>query len=518
MRYNAVLPALAVICSKQILDGQTQDSTYILKHVDCHEEYRIWFLSKTTALYIPQHSLWSCTMDNTADSTNNTANTLVGWTSESPGRGTWAIISSCLFTIFICTWTAIHPRVHTNHRLLRLHKLAQLVKTILAPEMVCLESLQEWVQARKMVKRSAAATDGGMTMIHSFYIGMLGIRYRTDSGNKVLWPSQYAWLLNNDLVKWADRDSWGLSEQSIRDKNKADGVMKLAALCQVIWFVVQCSARAAHGLPIAPLETMTLAYVVVVVITYLFWWTKPKDIATASFVDLPAMSVEQMEIFESLSMENTYDEDDTSLKNSKSIAWYLVARDCKDDEVLVMGHLQAPSSTSIHETEHRIPSVDSNISLDSISLDRVSPASSISGSEPLHRVTTTKEASEDQKIITEWDEALYFSKFWPLICAMGAAFGAFHLISWDSTFPTMTECWLWRGSAIVSVVTSIVCMQFKAVALRWDGPLTILRVGSPVLYLVSRAVMMVEAFVALRAMPASAYDTYVISNYLFHIF
>ena len=114
------------------------------------------------------------------------AHELVGWTPESLGRGTWDIISSCFFTILICTWTAIHSRIHVSIYLARLHKLFQLVKTTLAPEMVCLESLQEWVQARKMVRRSVAATDGGLKFVQAFYIGMLGIRDRTARGHRVL--------------------------------------------------------------------------------------------------------------------------------------------------------------------------------------------------------------------------------------------------------------------------------------------------------------------------------------------
>lgn len=52
---------------------------------------------------------------------------------------------------------------------------------------------------------------------------------------------------------------------------------------------------------------MTIAYVVVMIVTYFFWWIKPKDIATASFIELPQMDIEQWGVFESLTMENTYD-------------------------------------------------------------------------------------------------------------------------------------------------------------------------------------------------------------------
>lgn len=452
-----------------------------------------------------------------ADSSNtNLAYGLVGWTPESGGRGTWSIITSSLFTIFICTWTAIHPRIHTEHRLHVLHKLAQLVKTILAPEMVCLESLQEWIQARKMVKRSANATEHGLKLVHAFYIGMLGIRYQTEHGHKVLWPSQYAWLLNNGLTRWSERDTWGLSEDSIRDKNKADGLVKLAAICQVTWFVLQCITRTAHQLPIAPLEAMTLAYVLVVFLTYIFWWLKPKDIATASFVKLPDMTEEQWRVFQSLAMENAYDREDTDVKPSRNLAWYLVSRDCKGIDVLV---------TRTHLTDDTERS--SMVRIDTPeTMDEAERSGSSRGTdsdeESTNLATAVAEdhkqsAEQDEHVITEWDEALYFSRFWPLICVLGAAFGAFHLVSWNTAFPTITERWLWRTSALLSVATSIVCMQFRKMSLRWDGPLTVVRVGSPVLYLISRIAMIVEVFAAMRAMPAATYQTYVVVNYWFHV-
>ncbi|KAK5086394.1 hypothetical protein LTR05_003562 [Lithohypha guttulata] len=199
----------------------------------------------------------------------------------------------------------------------------------LAPEMVCLESLQEYVQARKLTSRVACNTGNGLQLIHAYYIGMMGLRYRTAAGWNVLWPSQYAYLLKQKLVSWEDRSSWGLDIQTIRDKNKADGLVKLATLWQVVWFTLNCVTRKAKGVPIAPIEALTLAYVFVTILTYAFWWRKPKDIATASFVDLPVMNEIQRTAFESLSMETTYDTDEENWKPSKNIAWYLIARDCE---------------------------------------------------------------------------------------------------------------------------------------------------------------------------------------------
>lgn len=432
----------------------------------------------------------------------------------------------------------------------------------MAPEMVCLESLQEWVQARKTVRRTADVTNGGLKLVHAFYISMLGIRYRTSTGYRVLWPSQYTWLLNKGLISWDDRDSWGLSEDYIKDKSKADGLVKLAALCQVFWFVLQCVTRSAHSLPIAPLEAMTLAYVFIVLLTYGFWWYKPKDIATVTFVDLPDMTSNQATVFESLAMENTYDVDFQGPDPPKNIAWYLIARDCNDDELLVMGAQEGLENNgidtkipeSIHSVtigedgeagEGQITKLDRKNRIGTWPLYQRSrnpePRSEIhiastwgpvkinghigerldvhKGPAPRARENNTVPRNgpeHDPNIITEWDEALYFSKLWPLICILGAAFGALHLISWKSVFPTMLERWLWRSSALCSVATSIICMQFRTLSLQWKGPLTIVQIGSPILYGLSRVVMMAEVFASLRAMAPAIYETYEIWNYWLH--
>lgn len=60
-------------------------------------------------------------------------------------------------------------------------------------------------------------------------------------------------------------------------------------------------------------------------------------------------------------------------------------------------------------------------------------------------------------------------------------------------------------------------MQFRKMSLTWDGPLTVIKVASPLFYLVTRVVMAVEAFVGLRAMDPAIYDTYALTNYWFHL-
>jgi hypothetical protein len=234
---------------------------------------------------------------------------------------------------------------------------------------------------------------------------------------------------------------------------------------------------------------MTLAYVFNALVTYALWWEKPKDIVTASFINLPQMTSVQWTKFESLAMENTYDVSHPGQEQSDSIAWYVVPRDCRDDEVGVM--------------EDQEQHLQESVSLAETNAQKIEPTATVT--------------EQDTDVITEWDANLYMTRYWPLLCLLGASFGAIHLISWVSSFPSETERWLWRIGALVSVVTSVLCMQFRKMSLRWEGILTIIKVGSPLLYLISRVVMAVEAFVGLRAMEPATYDTYALTNYWFHL-
>lgn len=251
---------------------------------------------------------------------------LVGWVLESPGRGTLSLVLSCLSTIFLCTWVVIHSRVYKRPSLHALHKFVLFLKTLMPPEFIAVEGLQEWSQAQKMVKDCTVVTRGGLKLTHAFYIGMLALRYRKQRGEKVIWPNQYTWLLEQGLTDWKDHALWGLDEENIRDKSDADTTAKVLALGQVSWFVGQSIMRHAHNPPLSQLETMTLSYIPLIAITYFYWWVKPKDVMAASVVDLPDMTQEERETFQSMAVSSSFDSEGIERQDSLWTMWYLTPR------------------------------------------------------------------------------------------------------------------------------------------------------------------------------------------------
>lgn len=249
---------------------------------------------------------------------------LVGWVEESPGRGTLSLVVTCLFTICLCTWAVIHARVCKSPSRRCLHKVVLFLKTVIVPEFIAVEGLQEWSQARRrMVKDCALLTGGGLKLVHDSYIGMLALRYHTPQGARVMWPNQYTWLLRQGLINWRNHAAWGLSEENVRDKSNADSTAKLLAPSQVIWFAAQSIMRHVHNLPLSQLESMTLSYIPLFAVTYLFWRVKPKDVFTPSVVD---MRPEQKLTFEAMAVSSAFDDEGTKKQESLWTIWHLTPR------------------------------------------------------------------------------------------------------------------------------------------------------------------------------------------------
>ncbi|KAL8725211.1 MAG: hypothetical protein Q9166_007493 [cf. Caloplaca sp. 2 TL-2023] len=325
---------------------------------------------------------------------------------------------------------------------------------------------------------------------------MLALRYRTTRGNRVIWPNQYTWLLQQNLIKWEDHEQWGLSEENIHDKSNADGTVKLLALGQVCWFAAQSIMRTAHNLPLAQLESMTLSYILLFAIVYLFWWIKPKDVLSPSIVDLPDMSEEQHATFESMAVSHAFDDEGNGNQDSLWSIWSLTPR--------------------VFEKEAEDKAMQE-------ARDKLSEQHEIFTKPRLKRATAFDETTfiklqNKGTVVAHWDPKVYHSKIlWPINCLFGASFGALHLISWDTHFPTFVELWLWRASGIASIISMLVFMQFEKVVLRWGGPMTLISLASPAMYLLSRIVMMGGVIAAFRAADPKIYDTYVVSTYLIHI-
>ncbi|KAI7084949.1 hypothetical protein KC356_g6296 [Hortaea werneckii] len=427
---------------------------------------------------------------------SNSSTELVGWQDESSGRGSLSIVLSCLYTTAICTWVVIHARIDRREKFRVAHKLALCFKTFIAPEFIAVEAAQEWTQAQRTVRDAAKYTDAGMKLVQAYYIGMFGIRYRTSEGTRVLWPNQFQWLLEQGHFEWSHHPEWGLSEEVIKDKSNADSAAKLFALAQSVWFVARCATRAFHHFPISPLESMTLGYIPLFMIAYLFWWVKPKDIELPSIVDLPLLSESQQEHFENLAVDDSFDEEGKASQTSLWSAWYLTPR--------VFEKEQTERDAQAEEEEYAI---EIQLWQDHRNKCLLLDCQDCRQRKP-QRPSKRKEI-----ILSHWNPELYHSKLWPITCLAGISFPALHLVCWNTTFPTHFESWLWRGAAIASIVSMLIFMHFEKITVHRHDPWLGVKIASPALYLCSRMIMLGLAAAAFRASEPMIYETYVSSGF-----
>jgi len=78
-----------------------------------------------------------------------------------------------------------------------------------------------------------------------------------------------------------------ISEGQIRDKSKANQLVKGIVSLQALWFAAQCISRMALGMTISLLELNTFAHAICALVAYSLWWHKPLDVEEPTLVQGP---------------------------------------------------------------------------------------------------------------------------------------------------------------------------------------------------------------------------------------
>lgn len=76
-----------------------------------------------------------------------------------------------------------------------------------------------------------------------------------------------------------------VTEDEVADRNKGDLLIKILALLQVSWMLIQIIARATQRLSSTPLEIMTMSFSACAFITYVLLLDHPQDVNTSIYID-----------------------------------------------------------------------------------------------------------------------------------------------------------------------------------------------------------------------------------------
>ncbi|KAI2783457.1 hypothetical protein F4815DRAFT_442326 [Daldinia loculata] len=251
-------------------------------------------------------------------------NGLVGWQRNPTHRGTMNILESCILTIIACTWTIHHPNVprQTPNTLLGnfLHHLKWMTLTVLLPEFILAQAVDEYLWVRKTwkdlpkPKTDFNSKDGLFDMTyeekndwskkHLYYANMGGFRVNLlDDAEGRGRPADIFPLTSGELIKYlAITDPPHTSEHSqhspaaeaspaeappaeapisktqIERMVKRDALIKTIAFLQISWIILSTLARWHLHRSTSQLEIMTVAFATCAVLTYILRWDKPQNI------------------------------------------------------------------------------------------------------------------------------------------------------------------------------------------------------------------------------------------------
>ena len=251
---------------------------------------------------------------------------LVGWTSSPNTRGTIDVIWSCIFVVFLSTWTTLHNNVPPVKKgpIWRLRNKALLmVVGLLAPEYVACIAFTELRTALTVQSHMKDIGYDEWTLAQSFFAAMGGymlhyngddrpisaenfIKWQRSGAIRVLRSTETALSKPKSnsvdsasmeltsiprLVKSLHISSHGaavelpwVSKEQIASRGKADVLLKGIACAQIGWLLVQYIARRAQSLATSSLEALTVAYIVCALFSYAAWWKKPYDLESPTTV------------------------------------------------------------------------------------------------------------------------------------------------------------------------------------------------------------------------------------------
>ncbi|THU80835.1 hypothetical protein K435DRAFT_767780 [Dendrothele bispora CBS 962.96] len=420
------------------------------------------------------------------------------------------ILYSCLAVVFACTWVAIHPNIPRKFDIgyadpneiadsftissarVFAQDVITMILSLLAPELIVLWAMRQWFAARQIAKKYSKY---GWTKTHGHFLIMGGFTLFENNG-----------YLSRCLLEFLIQHKYiNITEDEITARSKTDFLTKSIAVVQTTWFILQCIARVTEGLVVTDLEIVTVAFALLNIVTYILWWDKPQRVRYPMKVDYRRRHVP---------------------REVKVMEDRLIWRGIK------------AMFTSFCDWIHQLPQRNTNV--------RKSFTDWIEKTwRPLFRHLRPDRVFFIfwNVIITFWMNIGYMtagegsyktgleldpSSIYPAI-PLFLVFGGIHCAPWNSTFPTHIEQILWRVSAVT--VTAFPLVWFPLVGVRNfldDYPSRMaINIQSaiaaiaffplPLVYIGARIALIVIAFMELRALPPSAYQTVDWARFIPHI-
>ncbi|KAK0624410.1 hypothetical protein B0T14DRAFT_583870 [Immersiella caudata] len=188
------------------------------------------------------------------------------------GRGTVGIIWSCLTTILLSTWTAVHINVPETPQHYIRDRHWSTMSCLIIPESCVMSAVQDLSQAwalRKLMRSVPGYRCWSLKQ--SFSVVFDGV---CTADGEVLYPVELHTLASSQHLTISDLPT----DVEINTRCKSDGIAKTIAIVQATWFGANVVSRLSQHQTVTPLEDMTVAYTICGLAMFLLWFGAPQDV------------------------------------------------------------------------------------------------------------------------------------------------------------------------------------------------------------------------------------------------
>lgn len=349
-------------------------------------------------------------------------------------------------------------------------RMRWLVLALLAPELLMLFASGQWASAKRSVTDMKALGHQNWSMIHAFYADSGGFVFQARESKAFPVTAKQVWY----LVQSNYMQIPSITKKEIWDKSKADRLAKTIASVQAGWLIIQVIARALQRLPVTLLELSTVALLTCTGATFFFWFYKPLNVETPTFL----------------------------------------YSDSTIEDILIKAGSAA------------------DIPFRNTPLDFVEPRLYTSSQMPLHRFWGVQERPLP-RIPNDRDSRLHNLTTLLIVTVPTAAFSLLHLAAWNFDFPTRLEQLFWRWTCVsMCIVLASGCIV-EAGSIIWDGyttswlttlncyklrwPTNLLFIIPGILYMLARIIVIGEVILTLRLLPSGCFENVCWTELLPHL-
>ena len=152
-----------------------------------------------------------------------------------------------------------------------LSKSGMMLIAVIAPELILVKSARNFLEARALSEYLRKYEHRDWTLKHTQFAFANGFRTRTPQREE----SKCSLTYLRRLIENGDVEGPPISDEELKSRGKSDWIIKLIAILQILWFVVQTLFRAIQHYQVTALEILTVAFVFCSAFTYGFSFNQP---------------------------------------------------------------------------------------------------------------------------------------------------------------------------------------------------------------------------------------------------